>query len=290
MLAAAIDTGEGFFMEQAHKTVAGRHLLHDLHCELVLVCGKVACGVDGCKLVLCRSDFVVLGLGEDAQFPQFFVQLFHICGHPGLDCAEIVVVHFLTFGRLCTKKSAAGIYKVLALFVHFSVNEKILLLRANRGDNPLYTVVAEKSEYAQCLLVERFHAAQKRSLLIQRFAAVGTECSGDAKGFTLDKSEACGIPGGIASGLKGGAQAAGGKRRCIRLTFDKLFAGKVHDHAAVRSRCNEAVMLFGCDACQRLKPVGEVSGAVFDSPVLHGRCHGVCKTGVKLFALLDGLL
>ena len=144
VLAAAVDTGKGFFMEQAYKTVAGRYLLHDLHCELILVCGKVACGVYGGKLMLCRRNFIVLSLGEDTQFPQLFVQFFHICCHPRLDCAEIVVVHFLAFGRLCTKKSAAGVYKVLALFVHFSVNEKILLLRANRGDNPLYTVVAEK--------------------------------------------------------------------------------------------------------------------------------------------------
>ena len=143
MLAAAVDSGKGFFMEQAHKTVAGGHLLHDLHCELILVCSNVACSVDWCKLMLCRSHFIVLSLGEDTQFPEFFVQFFHICRYPGLDCTKIVVVHFLALGRLCTEKSAACVDEVLALFIHFSVNKKVFLLRANRGDNPHDLVIAE---------------------------------------------------------------------------------------------------------------------------------------------------
>ncbi len=67
-----------------------------------------------------------------------------------------------------------------------------------------------------------------------------------------------------------------------------VLSGEIHDHAAVGSGRNEAVVLFGGDAGQRLEPVGVVSGTVGDSPVLHGSGHRVGDGSVQLRTLVDG--
>ena len=52
--------------------------------------------------------FVVLGLGKNTELPQFFVKLRHECLDAGLERTEIVVVHFLTLGCLCTDQGSAA--------------------------------------------------------------------------------------------------------------------------------------------------------------------------------------
>ena len=73
MLTAAVYAVEGFFMQQANKTMTQRNTFHELHHQLVMVRGYVGSGEDRCQLVLCRSNFVMLGLGEYTQLPQFLV-------------------------------------------------------------------------------------------------------------------------------------------------------------------------------------------------------------------------
>ena len=72
-------------------------------------------------------------------------------------------------------------------------------------------------------------------LFVQHLAAVGTEGGGNVEGVPLDKGVRGGVPSGVAPGLKGGAQAAGGEGGGVRFTLDQLFAGKLHDHPPVRS-------------------------------------------------------
>ena len=113
VLTAPVDAREGFFMEQADQAVLSGHLLHDLHGELVVVRGHVGGGVDGGQLMLGGGHLVVLGLGEDAQLPQLFVQVLHVCLDPGLDGAEIVVVQLLALGRLRAEQGAASVDQIL---------------------------------------------------------------------------------------------------------------------------------------------------------------------------------
>ena len=49
-------------------------------------------------------------------------------------------------------------------------------------------------------------------------------------------------------------------------------------------------MLLGRQPGHRLKQVGEVSGALLDGPVLHGRRDGVGNGRIEYRPLLDGLL
>ena len=95
-------------MQQADQPVAGSHLLHDLHGQLVVVGGDVGGGVDGRQLMLGRGHLVVLGLGQNAQLPELLVQVRHILRHTGLDNAEIMVVHLLTLGGLGAEQRAAA--------------------------------------------------------------------------------------------------------------------------------------------------------------------------------------
>ena len=290
MLAAAVDAGKGLFLEQAHQTVLGGHLLHDLHGQLILVGGDVGGGENGRQLVLGGSHFVVLRLGQNAQLPKLLIQIGHVGRHPRLDGAEIVVVQLLPLGRLGSEESPAGVDEVVTLIVHLFINEEILLLRAHGGQHAPDAFVAEQLQNAQRLPVQRLHAAQQGRLFVQRLSAVGAEGRGDAQGRPLNKGKAGGIPGGVAPRLKGGAQAAGGEGGGVRLALDKLLAGELHDDPSVGSGTDEAVMLFRGDSGHGLEPVGEMGGAVLHRPVLHGRGHGIGHGGIQPCALLNGLL
>ena len=99
---------------------------------------------------------------------------------------------------------------------------------------------------------------------------VRAEYGGNAQGALLDESEGGGVPGGIAAGLEGGAQTAGGEGGGVGLAPDQLLAGKLHDDLTAAHGSNEAVVLLGGDAGHGLEPVGVMGGALLDGPLLHG--------------------
>ena len=290
VLAAAVDAGEGLFVQQAHHAVLAGDLLHQLHGDLVVIGGDVGDGEDGRELVLGGGGLVVLGLGKDAQLPQFLVQLGHEGLHTGLDRAEVVVVQLLSLGRLRAEEGAAGVDQVGAAVVHLRVDQEILLLRAHGGAHVGHVGVAEELQNAQGLAVDGLHGAQQRGLVVQRFAAVGAERRGDAQHAVLDEGVAVGVPGGVAPGLKGGAQAARGEAGRVRLALNQLLAGKLHDDLAVGGGGDEAVVLLGGDAGHGLEPVGVVGRALLQRPVLHGVRHHHGHVAVQMAAVLHGLL
>ena len=289
VLARAVDAVERLFMQQTDQTVPRRDLLHDLHGELVVVGGDVGRGVNRGQLVLRRGDLIVLRLGKDAELPQLFVQVCHIFGHAGLDDAEIVVVHLLALGRLRAEERPAAVDEILALFIHRAVDEEVFLLGSDRGADAFDVLIAEQLQDAHRLLVERLHRAEQRRLFVERLAAVGAEGRRDAECFFFEERVGRRVPGSIAARLKRRAQAAGGEARGIRLALDQLLARELHDHAAVRRGGDEAVVLFGSDAGQRLEPVGEMGGAVFDGPVLHRVGHSIGDLVIQARAFVDGL-
>ena len=100
-------------MLQADQTVLGGDLLHHLHGQQVVVDGHVGGVEDGSQLMLTGSNFVVLGLGGNAQLPQLFVQLLHKLGDLGTNDTEVVLFQLLTLGRGSTEQGAAGEDQVL---------------------------------------------------------------------------------------------------------------------------------------------------------------------------------
>ena len=132
-------------------------LLHDLHRDLVLVAGGVGIAVDRRHFVLGGCCFVVLGLGEDAEFPQLVVQVLHKCGNSGADRAKIVILQLLSSGRFSAKERSSRHDQIFALLVEILIEQEIFLFRADLGDDPVYGGVTEEVQDADSLLAHRVH-------------------------------------------------------------------------------------------------------------------------------------
>ena len=245
-----------------------------------MVGGNIGSSVNGGKLVLGGSNFFMLSLCQNTKAPKLLVKLFHKLGDPGIDGAVIVIVHLLTLGGLCAHESTSAEDKVGPLFVDLAVHEKILLLCANVGLNSA-AIGAEKLHDTHSLYLNCLHGAQKRGLFVQRGTAVGAIGRGDTERIVLYKSVGGGIPCGIAAGLKGGAETAGGERAGIGLALYKAFAGKLHNNAASPVRGDKAVVFFGGYSVKRLEPVGVVGGTQFNCPIPHGGGNNVGYVKLK---------
>ena len=239
--------------------------------------------------MLGRGYLVVLCLGQDAEFPEFVIEVLHEGSDAGLDDTEVMVIQFLTLGRLCAEQSAAGEAKVGAFVIHFAGDQEIFLLGTDGGDDALSRIIAEETKYPEGLLAENFHGAKQRSLLVKCMSAVGTERCRDAQGLSFYEGVGCRIPGCVAAGFKCRAEAARREGGSVRLTLDELFAGEFHNDAAVRGRGDKAVVLFSRDAGQRLEPVSKMCCTVVDGPVLHGLGDCICHTDIENAALIDRL-
>ena len=289
MLAAAVHALKRLLMLQADQTVLGSDLLHHLHRQQVVVDGNVGGVKDGSQLMLAGSNFVVLGLGGNAQLPQLLVQLLHKLGDLGTNDTEVVLFQLLTLGRGGTEQGAAGEDQILTGFVIFLLNKEVLLLGADGGGDVIH-ILAEQLQDANCLIGQCVHGTQQGGLLIQSLAGVADECGGDAQHIILHECVAGGVPCSVAAGLAGGAQTAGGEGRCIGLAAHQLLAGELHDGGAVAHRGNKAIVLLTGDAGQRLEPVGVVGGTQLHGPALHHAGHNVCHLNVQRSTLVQGVL
>ena len=287
MLARAVDAGERLLVLQAHQAVVAGQKAHLLHGEQVLVDGAVGVGEDGGQLVLGGGHLVVLRLGRHAQLPQLVVELLHELVHRGADGAEVVLFQLLALAGRIAEQRAAAHDEVLALGVVLFRDQEIFLLGTHRGNDALVRL-SEQREHAVRLLFHHVHGAEERRLLVERLAGVAAEGGGDAQHLVLDERVGRGIPGGVAAGLEGGAQAARREAGRVGLALDELLAGEAHDGAAVPARVEEAVVLLRRDAGERLEPVRVVRGALLDGPFLHGVRHHVGHLYVEGLALLDG--
>ena len=85
MFTAAVHTLKRLLMQEADESVTGCDLLHHLHRELVVIGCDICRGIDGCKLMLRGSHFVVLRLGKDTELPELVVEILHELCNAGLD-------------------------------------------------------------------------------------------------------------------------------------------------------------------------------------------------------------
>ena len=288
VLARAVDAGKGLLVLQAHQAVVAGKDLHELHDQQVVVDGDVGLLEHGCELVLGGGDLVVLGLGGDGELPELLVELLHKTAHRGADGAEVVLLELLALGGCGAEKGTPGEDEVGALGVVLLLDEEVLLLGAHGGDHA-YGVAAEEAQHAARLVAHGVHGAQQRRLLVERLAGIAHEGRGDAEHVVFDEGRARGVPGGVATRLEGGADAAGGEARGVGLALDELFAREGHDGGAVGLGVEEGVVLLTRDARERLEPVGVVGRPLFDRPLLHGVGHDVGHLDVEGRPLLDGL-
>ena len=289
VFARTIHAVKRLFMQQADQPVAIGDLLHDFHGQLVVIRRDVCRRKNRRHLMLAGRNLVVLGLGIDAQLPEFLVQIGHKRLDARTDRTEIVILHFLSLRAHRAEERASGQNQIGALLVILFIDQEIFLLRAD-GRRHAGNRLAEELQHAAGFLADGLHRAQQRRFLIQNLARVGTERRRDAQRIILDKGVAGRVPRGIAARLKCCAQTAGREGRRIRLALDQLFAREFHDHRAIRAGRDERIMLLGGDAGHWLEPMGEMSGTLLNRPILHGVGHNARHLRVERRSLPHRLL
>ena len=240
VLAGAVDAGEGLLVQQADQPVAAGDALHHLHRQLLVVGADVRVLEDRRDLVLVRGDLVVAGLDRDAELAQLELGLQHAGEDPLRDRAEVVVVELVALGRLGAEQGAAGGDQVGALEEVLLVDQEVLLLGADGGEDALALLVAEQPQRLDRRAREGVHRAQQRDLRVERLAGPGGERGRDAEQRPVrvleDEGGAGRVPGGVAAGLEGGADAAGREGGGVGLALDQLLAGEAGERPALAGR------------------------------------------------------
>ena len=203
-----------------------------------------------------------------------------------------MVLELLSLRRRRTEERTAGRHEVGPREVKVTVDQEVLLLGTGIGDDGGGLLVPEELEHALRLLVERLARAQERRLLVERLARPRHEGRRDAERGPVrvleDVGRAGDVPGGVAARLEGGADAAAREARRVGLALDERLAGELDERPALPIGREEAVMLLGREARQRVEDVRVMRGALLDGPVLHGRRDDVGDGRVELRSLVDG--
>ena len=286
VLARAVDPAEGLLVQQAGQALLLGDNPHHIHHNLVAVAVHIGDAKDAGQLVLGGGALVVLALCRNAQLPEAAVQLMHKVADADADPPAVVVVQLLGLGGLGAEEGAPAELEVKALLIPLPVHQEVLLLVAAVGGQPAGGGVAHGAQQADALLIQRGHRAQLRGLDIQSLSGVGTESSGNVEGLIPNKGRGGRIPGGIASGLKGGPQASRREGGGVRLRLDQVLSGKFIDNIAIviLIRHDEGLMLSGRDVVHRLEPVSIVGRSVFNGPVAHGGGDSAGDGAVQLGA------
>src|SRR5262249_6584247 len=147
-----------------------------------------------------------------------------------------------------------------------AVDQEVLLLGAGGGGDHPGVFVSEELEDALCLCIEGLHGSEEGRLVVERLAGPRNERGRDTEGISVrvlvDVGRAGHVPGGVAARLEGRADAAGGEARGVRLALDQRVSGELCNRAAAAVRLEEAVVLLGGEARERVEDVGEMGGAL----------------------------
>ena len=264
-------------------------LLHNFHCQFVLVSGNICGRKYRSHFVLCRSNFVVLGCCENAQFPKLFVQISHVIPNSRLQVCKILVIQFLSLWRHCTEQGSASHNQVFPLVIHCLINQEVFLFWANSRSNLGSGGIAKQPQNPNGLFAQNIHRTQQRCFLIQCFACIRNECSWDVQRTFLYKTERSRIPSRITSCRTGGTQTAGRERRSIRFALYEFLTGEVHNYHAVVCWCNKGVVLFSSRTGHWLEPMGIVCCTVFNCPILQCICNDISISRIQRHTQLSGL-
>ena len=199
-----------------------------------------------------------------------------------------MLVELVPLRRLGAEQGAPAREQVGTLEVVLLLDQEVLLLGPDRGVDAL-DVLAEQLQRLGRRARQRVHRAQERDLVVQRLTGPGDERGRDAEDRAVrvlhDERRRGRVPGGVATRLEGGAQAAGRERRGVRLALDQRLAGELGDRLALRGGRVEGVVLLGGQPRQRLEPVRVVGRALLHRPGAHRlrdvvgqrRVHGLAR-------------
>ena len=143
VLARAVDALEGLLVQKRGQAVLERELLHEAHEQHVVVRAHRGGLEHGRELELSRRDLVVAGLGGNAHAPQLTVEVHHERQDALADGAEILVLELLALGRGRAEERAAGEDQVRAELGETTIDQEVLLLGTDGGEDALGGGVAE---------------------------------------------------------------------------------------------------------------------------------------------------
>src|SRR5262249_15813219 len=157
---------------------------------------------------------------------------------------------------------AAGRQQVGTGEEEVAIDQEVFLLRTCGRSHKRFVRLAEQLKHALSLLVQSLHRAQERRLLVQRFAGPGDERRRNAQRRAVwifqNVRRAGNIPNRVTASFERGANAARREARAVRLALDQLLAGELGHRTAVAIRREEAVVLLGREAGERVEHVGVV--------------------------------
>ncbi len=113
-----------------------REAPHQAHHDHVVVGPDRGGLVDRRHLELAGGHLVVAGLGRDAEAPQLAVEIHHERQDPLADRAEVLVLQLLALGRRGAEQRPAGQEEVGPLLGEPAVDQEVLLLGPDVGEDP----------------------------------------------------------------------------------------------------------------------------------------------------------
>ena len=280
VFAGTVHAVEGLLVQEHHEAVLAGDAAHQVHHDLVLVVREVGLAVDRRELELVRGHFVVAGFQRNAEAVAGDLQVTHESGHAGRDGAEVVIVQLLVLGGVVAEQGAAGDHQVRAGGVERLVDEEVLLLPAQVGIDLGHTRIEEFAD-RHGSVADGLEGFLERGLVIKRLAGIGNENSRDAEGVVQDEDRGGRIPGGVAAGFEGGADAAVREGGGVRLLLYEHLAVEGLDDAALAVVVDQGVVFFGGAFGQGLEPVGDVGYAVLHRPFFHAAGHAVGRLAVE---------
>ena len=228
VLAVAVQSRKGFFVQQKSETVFSGYLTHHFHEKLVLVRGEIGFGELGSELELSRSHFVMPGPEGKSEPGHRLLHLLHERKHRGIDGSEIMIFHLLSLGRQGSQEGTAAEQNVRPLLGEIFPNEEKFLFRSHGGAYPFDSPVSEETYKPESPVFQAADGLEKRGFHVQGSAVVGEKDRRNAESaspFRLyEKSGACGIPCGISPGFEGGAHSSRGKGGGIGFAENKLLS------------------------------------------------------------------
>ena len=193
VLTRSVDAVERFLVQQHLEAVLVSHTLHERHEQHVVVHGEVSLLEDRRALKLVRRHLVVTCLHGDAELKGLDLQVFHEGLHTLRDRPEVVVVHLLVLGALMAHQRTACENEVRTCGIEILVDEEILLLPAEVGDDLLHVGI-EIVAYIGSSDIHGMQCSQQRSLVVERLARIRDEDGRDTERVVHDEDGACRIP------------------------------------------------------------------------------------------------
>ena len=263
------------------------HPLQQVHQQQVVVVGQVG-------LLEYRGHFELVGRylvvtcgHRYAQFVGLAFKLLHESHHAGRDAAEVVVVKLLAFRRSSTEEGTAGLAQVWTGVVQRLVYEEILLL-PSQGGHHLGDILVEILAHFRSGLVHCREGLEQRCFVVEGLSGVCDKDGGDAQRLTDQKRRAARIPQRVSTGFECGTDAAIREARSIGLLLNQKAAVKPLNGTSPAVGLNEAVVLFGGAASQRLEPVGVVGCTTCHGPLFQSTGHLVGNFAVNAGSVHHG--